>query len=453
MHRRPTALLPLLLALGCADPAPMVEPDAGPPLDPPTLETDAVVTFATVYESGPFVPYEGAEARDFIPMDLSVSPAGELWVVQRVRRDDRFDDETECASSSQFGQPNDCPYLTGGTVAITDPGAAEAASEANGRAEVVVDHNAWHFMRRPSAIAFGAAQVRIEPGDLGAVDGAGNNIIDEPLVLANSFATCHEHATGNFTDQPAFIGPTLWTADPEFYNGENTSYTWTGGAPPNGSHLDMVHATQYCMGIAYGGESEWGSIYWVFNGQEGTIDRYDFGSPHVPGHYNHDDGYVKRYVFGDALARLPNVPSNLEVAGDALFIADTGNGRVVRLDSTNEGTITATFRTFDSLVGDVVEDVPLTEVIGASALEAEWGARVEPSGLAMLDEDTLVVASHASGHLTLMSTEGEVVRTIDTGTGEGLGGVTVMDGVIYFVQMRERRVYRVDVDETMRVSR
>lgn len=437
-----------MLALGCGEAMTEPEPDAGPE-DPPTLETDAVVTFATVYESGQYEPGFGAPGRDFIPMDLSAAPTGELWVVQRVQRDDRFDDETECTQAAQTGAANDCAYLTGGTVAITDPGASEAATEDNGRAKVVVDYNAWHFMRRPSSIAFGATEVRIEPGHPGALDpNTGESIIDEPMVLTNTFATCHEHGTGNFTDQAPFIGPTLWTSDPEIYNGTNGSESWS-----NGSHLDMVHATQYCMGIAYDSEAEEDSVYWVFNGQEGAIDRYDFGAPHVPGHYDHDDARVKRYAFfDDPLVRVPNVPSNLEVAGDSLFIADTGNGRVVRLDRTNEGTVGGHFRTFENLSAEVVDDVPLETVIGKDELEALWGSDVEPSGLAMLDDETLIVANHASGHLTILRTDGEVLRTIDTETGEGIGGIAVLDGVVYFVQMRERRIYRLDVDETMRVS-
>lgn len=443
LNRRPLALC-VLLALGCDGPRETpLDPDGGPPLGPPTLETDAVVSFSAVYDSGSLAPALGGPA-DWIPMDLSVSPNGDLWVVQRVERHPSFDDDTECVAAAQSGAANACAWLSGGTVTITDPAAAEAATEANGRATVIVDYNAWHFMRRPSAIAFGATELRIEPGDPGTLIGTPPvSVISETMVLPNTFGTCHEHHTGNFTDQPPFIGPTLWTSDPAIYNGNNGDQTWS-----NGSHLDMVHATEYCMGLAY----DEGSVYWTFNGALGTIDRYDFQTPHVPGHHDHQDGLVVRYEFADALARLADVPSNLEVSGDALFIADTGNGRVVRLDRTNPGTVSDTFRTHDNLIGDIVEDVGLTEVIGASELGALWGARVEPSGIAMLDQDTMVVASHASGHLTILRTSGEVLRTIDTGTGEGLGGVTVRDGAIYFVQMRERRVYRVDVDTTMRAG-
>lgn len=428
---RRSSLLFSFTLVACGDPA-VTDSDASVG---PSIET-AAVSFALVYESG-VISAPGLGQREWIPVDLSPSQDGKLWVVQRLPRHPDFTDETECTSASAIGGANDCASLGGGTVEITDPAAAEPATSSNDRANLVVDYNAWHFLRRPSAIAFGASELSIEPGDPGSIDpNTGLTVLTETLVLKNTFATCHEHFTGNYTDQPPFIGPTLWTSDPAIYNGRNGNEVWS-----NGSHLDMVHSTPYCMGIAYDDRD----LYWTFNGDIGTIDRYDFQVPHVPGHHNHDDGEVTRYFFDDPLARVPDVPSNLEVAGDYLYIADTGNGRVVRLNRMAEGTVIDTFRTHENLVGDMVEDVPLEEVIGKSALAAEWGERVEPSGLAVLNENTLVVANHASGHLTFIRPSGEIVRTIDTGMGEGLGGVTVLDGVIYFAHMRERRVYRVDV--------
>lgn len=422
------------LGVGCAEQAP-VEPD-------PTLETDAVVRYSVVYESGA-ASSVGFGPRDWIPTDLSASPMNELWVVQRLVRDPSFDDDTECVAASQRGALNDCAGLTGSTVALREPRSPEVATAANGRANLVVDANSWHFMRRPSAIAFGAPEVRIEPDDPGAFDPVTmGSILSETAVYPNTFATCHEHRTGNFTDQPAFIGPTLWTADPAIYSGENGSFEWS-----NGSHLDMLHATPYCMGIAY----DSGSAYWTFNGEYGTIDRYDFVSPHVPGHYYHDDGIVTRYELGDdALARLPNVPSNMMVAGEHLYIADTGNGRVVRLDRGAPPTPMGTFLTFEGIVGEVMGEVRLEVVVSAEQLAAIWGPRVEPSGLALLGS-TLVVANHASGHIALFGADGQLLRNLDTGLGEGLGGLTVMDGVIYFTHMRQRRVYRIDVDTSMRI--
>ena len=432
-------LLSLALALGCGDDddtgvTPMdAGTDAGP--SGPSLRDEATpVVFSEVYSAVSYT--EGGFDREYLPIDLAVHPDGELWVVQRMERDPAFDDDTECTTAGLSGAPNDCVSQQGTTVGISDPAADEPATAENGRASLVMDANAWHFMRRPAAIAFGAEELVLHPDDPGA-EGAD---LTEPITYVDTFATCHEHWTGNTTDQPPFIGPTLWTADPEVYNGMNGSFEWS-----NGSHLDMVHGTQYCMGIAYEREN----IYWVHNGAGGVIDRYDFGAPHHAGHHDHEDANVERYLMpvGDELVRVPNVPSNMLIDGETLWIADTGNGRVLRFDLSSPVVRFGTFTTSDGYPGESFEGLTYGAVLDAPTLEAEWGGPALPSGLAMLPDGTMVVASHDTGHLTLFDADGTVVRTIDTGLGAGLGGVTVLGGDVYFVQMTERRVYRVDLVE------
>ncbi|MBX3269256.1 MAG: hypothetical protein KF729_03290 [Sandaracinaceae bacterium] len=421
-----------LCLAACGGEAVPPDGDAGAP--PARLHDGAEVSYAVVYEAVErSLGFAGT--RPWIPVDVAPHPAGELWVVQRLARDPAFDDESECTSRGLLGGANDCASLEGSTVAIREPRAAEPATDAAGRANLVVDANAWHFMRRPSAIAFGARELRLEPSDPGA-DGAN---LTETAVFTDTFATCHEHWTANPTDQLPFIGPTLWTSDPAIYNGVNGSFEWS-----NGSHLDMVHATQYCMGIAY----ERDNVYWTLNGPEGTLDRYDFAAPHFPGHHDHDDGDVTRFYLrgGATIARRPEVPSNVVIAGADLYVADTGNGRVLHIDVRAPATEFGTFRTHEGYEATAMEDLPFDIVLDSEALRAAWGgAEVEPSGLALLDADTLVVANHASGHISLFTRAGAHLRTLDTGTGRGIGGLTVLDGVVYFVQMQARRVLRIDV--------
>ncbi|MBO6937711.1 MAG: hypothetical protein JJ863_22270 [Deltaproteobacteria bacterium] len=427
----------LLLALACGDDDGTVDPDLGTGMDAgpagPSLR-DAPVTFATVYEATRYT--QGGYDRAYLPMDVAAHPNGQLWVVQQMERDGSFDENTECTQRGLSGDPDDCVSLQGTTVAITDPAAVEPATEANGRVRIVMDANAWHFMRRPAAIAFGATELTLDPSDPGAAETG----ITEPLVLRDTFATCHEHWTGNPTDMPPFIGPTLWTSDPTIYDGTNGSFSWS-----NGSHLDMVHATQYCMGIAY--ESE--NVYWTFNGQYGLIDRYDFGAPHHPGHYDHDDGTVTRYLLpvGDEMARVENVPSNMVIADRQLWIADTGNGRVLRFDLDSPATRFGTFTSYEGYAGDTMEGMGYTPVLDRAALEAEWGGAAEPSGLTVLADGSVLVANHATGHLTLLESDGTIVRTIDTETGAGIGGLTTVGDTVYFVQMDQRRIVRIDLAE------
>lgn len=425
----------LLLCSACGDDDSRIDAggDASTDANPPaTLRSGAEVRFVEVYAATSYT--EGATTRQWLPMDLGVHPNGELWVVQHMERDPAFDDESECPEASTRGAPNDCVAVQGSTVAISDPAANEPATEANGRVRLIVDANSWHFMRRPSGIAFGAEELRIEPTDPGA-EGAG---LTETLVIQDTFGTCHEHWTGNFTDEPPFIGPSLWTADPNVYDGRNGPYSWS-----NGSHLDMVHATQYCMGIAYEG----GNAYWVFNGAVGSLDRYDFVTPHHPGHYEHDDAIVSRHHLpeSDVLARVETVPSNMVMDGTELFVADTGNGRVLRVDTTQPGESGGVLTTYEGIEGQHHYGIAYSAMADRAALEGAWGGTAEPSGLAVLDADTLVVANHATGHLSLLDRDGSIVRTIDTGTGPGIGGMTVLDGTLYFVQMDARTIVRVDV--------
>jgi len=426
----------LVLALACGDDDAAPDPDLGTAMDAgppgPSLR-DAPVSFATVYEATRYT--ELGFDRAYLPTDVAAHPDGQLWVVQQMEREGSFDDDTECTQRGLAGDPNDCVSLQGTTVAITDPGAVEPATEANGRARIVMDANAWHFMRRPAAIAFGATELTLDPSDPGAAETG----ITEPQIYTNTFATCHEHWTGNPTDQPPFIGPTLWTADPAIYDGTNGSFEWS-----NGSHLDMVHATQYCMGIAYEGAN----VYWAFNGEGGVLDRYDFGAPHFPGHYDHDDGDVTRYLLpiGDELLRVEGVPSNMVIADRQLWVADTGNGRVLRFDLDSPTTVFGSITTYEGIAGQSIEGMAYEAVLDRATLESEWGGAAEPSGLGVLADGSVLVASHATGHLTLIEADGTVLRTIDTGLG-GLGGLTTVDGIVYFVAMEERRIVRIDLGE------
>ena len=147
-------------------------------------------------------------------------------------------------------------------VGIVDIGEVALIQDATGDSPEVTmkeDGNAWHFMRRPTSIAFGTN---------------------------GNLATCGEARTANYEDQPSnYNGPTLWSSDPAIF-----------GVPPkpgqNGTHLDMLHETPFCMGIAH----ERDNVYWTFNGELGALDRYDFNEPHQIGGEDHADGELFRYV-------------------------------------------------------------------------------------------------------------------------------------------------------------
>ncbi|MCC6624333.1 MAG: hypothetical protein IT385_23985 [Deltaproteobacteria bacterium] len=321
--------------------------------------------------------------------DLEFHPKrDELWVLNR-----RFEVSGICAQSN-FNSAR-CRSLGSTTTILFEAGTP------NQDAITLEDGNSWHFMRRAPALAMGAA---------------------------DTWATCGEAATGNFEDDPVnYIGPTLWSSDLDIYAQDS------GG---NGSHLDMLHETPFCVGIAH----ERDNVYWLFNGEVGAIDRVDFHEDHGPGNDDHSDGEVHRYVEG-ALLRKPNVPSHMvfDPSDAHLYIVDSGNARVVKLDTTSGSPGGRLSPIYEELAdsGDIA-GATLTEVVLPGPL-------VEPSGLALHD-GVLYVSDHATSRLFAFSKDGHELRRLETGLPEGsLAGITVgRDGKLWLVDMNEGAVYRVD---------
>jgi len=352
--------------------------------------------------------WESPEPRE--ATDLDFDPAtGHLWVTLR-----EYYEGLPCAA---FGDPG-CEDYAGSTVTIRDPGGENPVGEWG------QDTNALHFMRRPTGIAFGVPDQRSD-----ATPGA-----------STWFATCHEWRTANADGNPAnFIGPTHWTSDPAVY----PDWQRTDDPEANGSHLDMLHATPFCMGVAH----QMDAIYWVFNGNARSIDMYDFRDPHPDrtiGGGDHTDGIIYRYAEAQ-FSYAPNVVSHLDFDPDSgwLFIADTGNGRIARLDPTSgtpgdrltqeEGDYDG-LRTCNHMNGAVVETV----IPEGDLLEAPSGLDIAGGELFVTDNTTSVIYA--------FSLEGELLNQLDTGLPTGsLGGVVVgPDDKVYFINRLNAEVYRID---------
>ncbi|HEY0134561.1 MAG TPA: hypothetical protein VGB85_10785, partial [Nannocystis sp.] len=184
--------------------------------------------------------------------------------------------------------------LSHGVVIFFAPGSAEQTSE------VRIDAYGQHFMAYVSSAAFG-------------VDG--------------KFATCQESRNEwNVGPQKPddFMGPALWSADLDIFAKVHQE------VPPNpleGSHLDMLHQSPLCMGIAH----DTANVYWIFDGKNSDIVRYDFQTDHGPGGGDHSDGVITRYYDAE-VTRIANIPGHLEIdhATGMLYVADTGGGRIMR---------------------------------------------------------------------------------------------------------------------------
>jgi hypothetical protein len=261
------------------------------------------------------------------------------------------------------------------------------------------DPAAGHFMDNPPALAFGGAS------DFG-----------------QTFAVCGDSDDGG----DDFMGPALFSAALDVF-AESTP----GGL---GSHLDMLHSTTFCRGIAHAEAN----VYFVFNSTKGSIDKYDFHANHVPGAEDHSDGQIYRYVSG-TLVGVDGIPSHVafDPSSKELFVADTGHGRLVALDTTS-GTIGERFAGDEPVVRRIVDNATLREVVAPGAL-------VHPSGIE-LSRGLVLVADDETSRFYAYDAEGTLVRELDSGLPPGsLAGITVgRDGKLYFVDMLGGRVMRVE---------
>jgi hypothetical protein len=336
--------------------------------------------------------YRPALAVTFHATDLAfnTSVPGELWVTLR-----QPPSGLPCTNDDDSG----CDALPGAVAILSD-----ATSEAP-VASVKADFNAWHFMRRPTAIAWSDTEL---------------------------FATCGEARTDNLEDEPTpYAGPVLWSSDPQIFGARPTGMQ-------NGTHLDMLHATPFCMGIAF----ESANAYWTFNGDAGSLDRYDFHAPHEIGGENHADGEVFRYVAGQ-LRRVPEVPSHLvyDAASGLIYVADTGHARLLSVDP-----MTATRAANPIQVYETLQDSG--EMVGATLVDlSPPDLFQQPSGLA-LSGDTLYVADAATSYIYVLDTSGKLHKKLNTQLPSGtLGGVVVgPDGKLYFTDLSSGAVRRAELD-------
>lgn len=281
-----------------------------------------------------------------------------------------------------------------------------------------------HFMPQPAGIAFGAEPTTIE-------DAAG-------LPVKGTFATCGESRNGG----DDFMGPVLWTPDLRIFaiaKAMREPPFNSARAGSLGSHIDMLHMSPLCTGIAWEGA---GNVYWTYSGISKAFVRYDFRSDHWIGNDNHTDGAIWRYL-APGLGYVPGVPSHIAYRpGDkAVYFADTANGRIVKyLPDSATMTLANPMRNQDGLtMGPSAElTAMVTDVVAKGTVD-------KPSGLE-IKGDTMYVTDNANGKMFKFSVAGEMQGVVQTGVKPaGLAGLTVgPDNKIYFVDMVDNRVLRLE---------
>lgn len=267
-----------------------------------------------------------------------------------------------------------------------------------------------HFLNNPTQLAF-------------------SRLKSEFAASLDSVNDYNGQAAGNY-----FTGPTLFTSNRADFEGGS------------GSHLDMLHHSPKAMGIAAGVRPTTTASemreYWVFNGLAGSIDRYFFNKPHELGGDDHSDGITIRYVAGQ-VKRLDGVPSHLafDTTSRQLYVADTGNHRVVRLDTR---VAINTAKQISAYHGE-------TRLWGLSGVQVqviadEGDGLVKPSGL-LVKSGLVVVGDQASGKIRVFSAAGLLKGEVDTTLGAGkLGGLAEgPDGLLYVLDSVGGRVLRMNI--------
>ncbi len=340
-----------------------------------------------------------------LPPDLRGAPVPEMGATLKVIGTDK--DGLAQPRGLQFApdHPDELWAVnqrTNGVVIFFDPGTPQQ------RAEARVDRYAQHFMATVSGLAFGTQ---------------------------NRFATCQE-SRDPWNDSPQapddFMGPTLWLADLDVFASVGQDYPLRAGAP-EGSHIDMLHESPLCMGIAH----EADNVFWAFDGLNGHVVRYDFVQDHGPGGSNHKDGRVRRYVEA-TVTRLEETASQLAYDADSglLYVADTGAGRVTRLD-TKSGHVAATKT--PPQMESLAEYAQVTD----TTYDVFAGGLVRPSGLALHDR-RLFVSDAGTGEIVAFDLLGHELGRVSTGARAIMGLTVGPEGKLYFVDRDNNSIVRVD---------
>jgi hypothetical protein len=284
-----------------------------------------------------------------------------------------------------------------GVVILTDPGTPQQQSDAR------ADYFGRHFMMTVSSIAFGTN---------------------------NRFASCQESRdewNGDWQTPDDFMGPTLWSADLDVF-----AMLHQGDGTGEGSHLDMLHQSPLCMGIAW----ESSNVFWAYDGLNAHLVRYDFSSDHGPGGTDHTDGSTRRYL-NAVVQRRADVPGHMVVDPDArlLYVADTGLGRVMALDLDSGASNGQLGGNWDG-VGDY------SGWDGASWEPVVTGLS-SPSGL-VLDGDRIFVADFDTSEILAFDTGGNELGRVSTGA-PGLMGLTMgPDGRLWYADGVANEIVRID---------
>lgn len=269
------------------------------------------------------------------------------------------------------------------------------------------DTHSGHFNKYNAGIAFG------DQGEFGTI-GENQN-------------------SGNST----FMGPSLWSQDTAIF-AKVFQNAWISNYPL-GSHLSMLHQSPYGMGIAW----DTGKVYWVADGFNDNIARYDFVMGHGPGYDNHSAGKIWRYT-DVSFTRLDSVPSHMcrDSASEWLYFIDGGPRQLKRLN-TIDGTDVGPLNTPPT----ANETLAAYRNIQGSTVEIIDSFATQPCGLEIYN-GRLFVGDYTNGNIYMYDITDTVpvfMDTIVTGQAGMMGLKIGPDGLLWFVNHATNELVRINI--------
>ena len=196
----------------------------------------------------------------------------------------------------------------------------------------------------------------------------------------------------------------------------------------------MLHGSPWSMGIAH----DAGNAYWVFDGLNGHVVYYDFQRDHGPGHDDHSDEEGHRRYPEAGVTRVAEVPGHMakDKATGWLYVADTGGGRVFRLD-------TETGRVARRLLSDSEALAEYVSMDGATVQTLVDDGLDAPSGLALKD-GRIFVSDNGTGLIHAYTYDGDELGALDTGARSIMGITFGPQGKLWYVDAGANELVRVD---------
>lgn len=322
---------------------------------------------------------------------------------------------------------------TAGSVAFAEIYKTDAAAKLTDLAFDPKTGNLWVIGYGDNSTHVGSGVTGDAPAWKRSIDPAAKHFMHKPPAFAMTpdgfWGICGDNDNSQNGPANLFMGPATFSMDPNIF-----AKRTAGGL---GSHLDMLHNSPNCRGIAW----VEGAKFWVFNGYDEALDLYDFHKPHEPGGDDHSDGTIFRYAEGQVKAASDGTSSHLfyDAEDSFLYVADAAAKRIVRLDTKSGKKGGELPRRNEPLVDDaIMEGTNLEVVVAPGTLERPSGIEIK-GGL-------LYVTDAATSQFHVIDKTGKVLRSLATDLPAGsLSGFTFgPDNKIWFTDRLGGRVVRID---------